>query len=475
MKTAVRITNYELRIIMSDLSALSLASDVQSTKSPLQLLVLSNGHGEDIVAVRILEELQRQANPPDIFALPLVGEGRAYQKLNIPLIGSTRAMPSGGFIYMDGGRQLVRDVRGGLLQLTLSQILAIRRWVKSQQQLGNQSAILAVGDIVPLLLATFSGANYAFVGTAKSEYYVRDEVGLLPRKTKGAYWENFSGSIYHPWERWLMSRRRCQAVFLRDSLTTKILKKWPIPAFDLGNPMMDGLEPTFSTQRFYSADVQQQEISRPLIVTLLPGSRPPEAYMNWEIIMVAVSALMASFRERDFVFHTSGTLVLLGAIAPGLDSNILCQTLNIQGWRPHSESPIAFHDPDVLIFKQKNAYLMLTQQGYNDCLHLADLAIAMAGTATEQFIGLGKPAIAIYGQGPQYNPGFAEAQSRLLGASLILVDQPGKVPKVVQSLFSNPDSLQLIADNGTQRMGKPGAARRIADCLQEKFRMGNGE
>jgi uncharacterized protein (TIGR03492 family) len=118
---------------------------------------------------------------------------------------------------------------------------------------------------------------------------------------------------------------------------------------------------------------------------------------------------------------------------------------------------------------------MLTQQGYNDCLHLADLAIAMAGTATEQFVGLGKPAIAIPGHGPQYNPGFAEAQSRLLGASLILVDQPGKVSKVVQSLFSNPDSLQLIADNGIQRMGKPGAARRIADCLREKFRIGNGE
>lgn len=464
-----------LKGYMNDVSQLSLASNPQSTSSRLQLLVLSNGHGEDIIAVRILQELQQQANPPDICALPLVGEGRAYQQLNIPLIGAVRAMPSGGFIYMDGGRQLVRDVRGGLLQLTLSQIQAVRRWVKYQQQLGNQSAILAVGDIIPLLFATFSGANYAFVGTAKSEYYVRDEVGLIPRKTKGASWENFSGSIYHPWERWLMSRRRCQAVFPRDTLTTNFLKKWPIPAFDLGNPMMDGLEATFPTQRFYSADIQQQEITRPLIVTLLPGSRPPEAYRNWELILVAVSALIASFRERDSVFHTSGTLVFLGAIAPGLDSNILCQTLKIQGWRPDSESPIALDDANALIFKQKNAYLIVTQQAYNNCLHLADLAIAMAGTATEQFVGLGKPAIAIPGHGPQYNPSFAEAQSRLLGPSLILVDQPGKVAKVVQSLFKNPDSLQLIAHNGLQRMGKPGAARRIADCLQEKLGMGNRE
>jgi uncharacterized protein (TIGR03492 family) len=122
-----------------------------------------------------------------------------------------------------------------------------------------------------------------------------------------------------------------------------------------------------------------------------------------------------------------------------------------------------------LTFKQKNAYLILTQQAYSDCLHLGDLAIAMAGTATEQFIGLGKPAIAISGKGPQYNPAFAEAQSRLLGLSLTLVNQPSQVLPAIQSLLKNPDLLQMIADNGVQRMGRAGAAQRIAECLQERF------
>ncbi|MBD2205979.1 hypothetical protein H6G33_13945 [Calothrix sp. FACHB-1219] len=453
---------------MSDLSSLSVAFPSQSSAARLQLLVLSNGHGEDIIAVRILQAFLQQSNPPDIYVLPLVGEGYAYQKLDVPLIGSVRNMPSGGFVYMDS-RQLVKDVRGGLLQLTLSQIKAVRRWVNQQKKLGNRTGILAVGDIVPLLFATFSSANYAFVGTAKSEYYVRDEGGLLPRKNKGAKWENFSGSIYHPWERWLMSRPRCRAVFPRDSLTTETLQKFQVPAFDFGNPMMDGLEPSFPTGRFYTADLQQQEINRPLVVTLLPGSRAPEAYNNWETIMVAVSALIASFRDRNSVFHTNSTVVFLGAIAPGLDFTTLTQTLTTQGWRPHTESPVQLADSNRLTFKQKNAYLVLTQNAYNDCLHLADLAIAMAGTATEQFVGLGKPAIAIPGDGPQYNPGFAEAQSRLLGPSLILVDQPGQVAKIVQSLFKNPDTLQLIADNGLRRMGQPGAAQRIAECLQSKL------
>ncbi|MDP5338204.1 MAG: lipid-A-disaccharide synthase-related protein [Nodularia sp. (in: cyanobacteria)] len=448
---------------MSNVSPLSL-----NATSRLQLLVLSNGHGEDVIATSILQKFQQQEHPPDIFALPLVGEGRAYQKLGIPCIGSVRTMPSGGFIYMDS-RQLVRDVRGGLLQLTLNQIEAVRGWVRSQTELGNKSAILAVGDIVPLLFAAFSGANYAFVGTAKSEYYVRNEVGLLPRKSKGAGWENFSGSIYHPWERWLMSRRRCQAVFPRDALTTEILQKWSIPAFDLGNPMMDDLESTFSKPQFYSSAAQQQEVARPLVVTLLPGSRPPEAYANWEIIMLAVSALMASLSERDGILQSFGSVVFLGAIAPGLDQSILSATMKSQGWKPHAESPLPIADPEALVFQQKNAYVVLTQQAYNDCLYWGDLAIAMAGTATEQFVGLGKPAIAIPGHGPQYNPAFAEAQSRLLGTSLLLVDNPAQVPQVVRSLLQDPDRLQMISENGIRRMGKPGAARRIADCLQQKW------
>ncbi len=453
---------------MSEISPLPFTEKTSATTSNVRLLVLSNGHGEDVIAVRILRELQ-QHNPPEIFALPLVGEGRAYQKLNIPAIGSVRSMPSGGFIYMDG-RQLARDVRGGLLQLTLNQFKAVRRWVKTQKKSGYSTKVLAVGDIVPLLFAYLSGSEYAFVGTAKSEYYLRDETGWLKRDTQKARREGWSGSVYLPWERWLMSRDRCKAVFPRDSLTTEILKQWKIPAFDLGNPMMDGLNPSFPLQKFYTIDTRRQEIERPLVVTLLPGSRTPEAYANWEKITVAVSGLIAMFREQDFVGHTSGNLVFLAGIAPGLDCNILAKTLK-NHWRivPNEESPIKIPDPQALTFKQKNAYLVLTQTEYNDCLHLGDIAIAMAGTATEQFVGLGKPALIVPGEGPQFTPAFAEAQSRLLGSSVILVKQPNDVASEIKTLLANPDRLYAIAKNGDRRMGKPGAAQRIAECLMKNW------
>ena len=95
-----------------------------------KLLCLSNGHGEDVIAVRILEQLQHHSSSPEIAALPLVGEGYAYTQAGIPIVGPVQKMPSGGFIYMDS-RQLWRDVQGGLLKLTLTQYKVVQKWRKT--------------------------------------------------------------------------------------------------------------------------------------------------------------------------------------------------------------------------------------------------------------------------------------------------------------------------------------------------------
>jgi len=405
-----------------------------SNTSKFRLLCLSNGHGEDIIAVRILQELQQYSILQDIAALPIVGEGRAYANAGIGIIGSVQAMPSGGFIYMDG-RQLVRDLQGGLLQLTLTQTKALRTWVK------QGGVVLAVGDIVPLLFAWWSGVDYAFVGTAKSEYHIRDDVKMLVKPSSLDNFLGLSESVYQPWERWLISRPRCKAVFPRDSLTAKKLQKWSIPVFDLGNPMMDRLEPEKSLQLS----------DHSLKILLLPGSRTPEAYANWQQILLAVNSLEETLNDRSLLF--------LGAIAPGVSLEPLCQMLVAAG----------FCQLETLTFSYKNASVILTQKAYNDCLHLAQVAIAMAGTATEQFVGLGKPAILIPGKGPQFTYNFAEAQSRLLGSSVILLQQPQQAGDVIKSLLADSDRLAQITENGYRRMGAPGAAQRIAERLIEQF------
>jgi uncharacterized protein (TIGR03492 family) len=421
----------------------------------MKLLCISNGHGEDAIALPVLQELRKLAQPPEIVTLPIVGVGQAYISNDFPIAGQTQVMPSGGFLNRDN-RQLVRDLQGGLVGLTIDQIRTARNWAQS----GGK--ILAVGDIIPLLFAWLSGADYAFIGTAKSEYYIRDIQGQVLASQRNSI-EVKTGSYYFPWERWLLSRSRCKAVFARDTLTAKILQQSKIPAFDLGNPMTDGVATDANTPMFYQPQPAKRELARPLIVTLLPGSRPPEAYANWDKILIAVNSLILVFKHRK--------ILCLTAIVPTLDLDILQGNLSRLGWTkvvtPDPDLRSFIPDASAIYYQREHATIAISTQAYVQFMHKGDCAIAMAGTATEQFISLGKPAFTIPGAGPQFTPAFAEAQTRLLGESVILVSQPQSVGVEMQQVLRQPDRLQSIAQNGLLRMGKPGAAKRIAECLMQ--------
>ncbi|MGB8703081.1 MAG: lipid-A-disaccharide synthase-related protein [Thermosynechococcaceae cyanobacterium] len=410
----------------------------------MKLLALSNGHGEDVVAVRILRQLRQQCPDWDLQAMPIVGEGRAYRQTNIKLYGPVcGALPSGGFIYMDQ-RQLFQDLRSGLLPLTGAQLKACRQWA------ATGGAVLAVGDIVPLLFAWHSGAPYAFVGTAKSEYYLRsDESAFEGGRSPRWPWQRWFNSDYLPWERSLMQHRRCRAVFPRDRLTAQGLGQWPIPVVDAGNPMMDDLMPSGKLPR------DLLPAAAP-VVLLLPGSRSPEAYRNWQQILEGITPLAAQ----------SQPLVLIAAIDAALDLAVLQEKTVAAGWHEQPNADLAV--PHCRLQHQQTQLLM-AQQVFNDGLHLADLAIAMAGTATEQCVGLGLPVVTLAGSGPQFTWAFAEAQSRLLGPSIHLLERPDQVPNTVVNLLQDSTDRDLYRHNGQQRMGQPGAAARIASVLKTRL------
>jgi uncharacterized protein (TIGR03492 family) len=405
----------------------------------VKILSLSNGHGEDVIAAKILQELQQQSLAVEIVALPIVGKGQAYQNLSIPIWGDVKTMPSGGF--NQDGQQLWRDVQGGLLQLTIAQWQTIKRWA------AIDGKILAVGDIVPLLMARYSGAAYSFVGTAKSEYYLVDNNQQpLPHRQKSL--EARSGSIYFPWERWLMRHPNCQGVFPRDQITTKKLNQFQIPAWDLGNPMMDGLQRGREVSGLLDRELD-------LRVTLLPGSRPPEAYRNWQILVAGLENLGEVLPGR--------VIEAIAGITPSLDLAELQKSLQV--WKF-----IGFGEWGGT-WQLNNLRLHLAVDQYAHCLAWGDLALAMAGTATEQFVGLGKPALVIPGAGPQFTRLFADRQCDLLGESVILVDDPQAVGGVVSNLLGNIDKLANIARNGQLRMGEAGAAARIATKLVELWKI----
>ncbi|MGB5973405.1 MAG: lipid-A-disaccharide synthase-related protein [Nodosilinea sp.] len=405
----------------------------------MKLLCISNGHGEDGIAVRILKQLRQLPNSPTLAALPIVGEGRAYEKAGIAIHGPTQAMPSGGFIYMDR-YQLWRDLQGGLVGLTLAQLTTARQWAKSG------GIVLAVGDIVPLAIAWQSGGSYFFVGTAKSEYYIRNDEHRLPGRP---VLEGWSGSVYAPWERWLMARPRCQGVFLRDQLTTDTLQGLGVPARYPGNPMMDALET--SAERLARLTATFAPASAQLTLALLPGSRAPETFDNWQRMVGAIASVMETFCDRQ--------VRLLAALAPALNLAAFKDVLLDAGWQSiPGKYPTLQH---------QNGVLVLTADAFAECIHLADAAIATAGTATEQAVGLGKPVLTLPGLGPQFTYAFAEAQSRLLGPSVILLNQPAEAGSVLQACLANSARLQRIAENGRRRMGTAGAAGAIAKALHQ--------
>ena len=421
----------------------------------MNLLCISNGHGEDAIALPVLQELQRLPNPPaKIIALPIVGMGKAYTDNNFAIAGAVQTMPSGGF--NQDSRQMIRDLQGGLWGLTIDQIKTVQNWARS----GGK--ILAVGDIVPLFFAWLSGADYAFIGTAKSEYYIRDTQGQILSSQRNRI-EARTGAYYFPWERWLLSSQRCKAMFARDRLTAEILQQHRVPAFDLGNPMTDGVLSDLNQPKFDRSDSVTGDRANSLTVTLLPGSRPPEADANWAQIIIAANSLSSVCKQPALVF--------LAAIDPKLDLDILQRILRELGWTQvittDRDLTDLCTDPTAIYYRQERATLVISNRSYRQFLNASDCAIAMAGTATEQFISLGKPAFIIPGRGPQFTPAFAAAQTRLLGESVILVPQAQDVGVQIDRLLQQPDKLQSIAQNGLLRMGTPGAAKRIADCLMD--------
>jgi uncharacterized protein (TIGR03492 family) len=96
------------------------------------------------------------------------------------------------------------------------------------------------------------------------------------------------------------------------------------------------------------------------------------------------------------------------------------------------------------------------------------LAIALAGTATEQCVGFGTPIITLPGNGPQFVWAFAEAQTRLLGQSIHLVAHPSEVAGKVREILQQPEQELTYQNNGLLRMGKPGASERIAAQIQSQ-------
>ncbi len=96
----------------------------------------------------------------------MVGAGHSYTRAGIAIVPNmTQVMPSGGFVRMDQ-QKLAEDVQHGLVGLTRRQMGFVWRWSRAKET-RNSRRVVAIGDIVPLLLAwlptRIGGAPFAFI------------------------------------------------------------------------------------------------------------------------------------------------------------------------------------------------------------------------------------------------------------------------------------------------------------------------
>ncbi|MEL0265167.1 MAG: hypothetical protein VW938_08220, partial [Synechococcus sp.] len=114
---------------------------------------------------------------------------------------------------------------------------------------------------------------------------------------------------------------------------------------------------------------------------------------------------------------------------------------------------------------------------FTTLLPAAQVVVSMAGTASEQAVGLGKPVLQLAGHGPQFTVGFAEAQRRLLGPAVHCakgdVDDPNTLiesAELLEQLLQLPEAtLEQLREQGDQRLGQAGGTQRMARAILERL------
>ncbi|HEY3248409.1 MAG TPA: lipid-A-disaccharide synthase-related protein [bacterium] len=317
----------------------------------------------------------------------------------IPRLQPLRGLPSGGFGAR--GRGFIADVRAGALDLWRSQ----RRTLRAQR--GRADLTVAVGDTFCLWMAAAAGGPVMCIATAKS-----------------------SRHDPHGWLDVRIMRRVAARVFARDEQTAHDLRTRGINAVCAGNPLMDTI-----------GGGTGAGLRRPdrHVVVLLPGSRE-DAYANLTDLL-RLAAVVAQ----------QAPVAVACAIAPGLDRRRVTSEVNEAGWTTD-------HD-DVV--RRGEARVMLTAD-FGGAIRDADVVVALAGTASEQAAGIGKPVVAFPGSGSQVTPRFLAAQQRLLGDALVSTATWTEAAAAVLRLLRAPEERLQRGSAGRLRMGPPGAIDRIA-------------
>ena len=389
-----------------------------------RLLLLSNGHGEDLSGALLGKALQVCGH--QVEALPLVGGGHPYRDAAIPVVANTREYSTGGLGYTSLRGRLTELIQGQVLHLlqALLRLLRIRK---------RYALVVVIGDVIPVMAAWLSGRPVA-------TYLV-------------AYSSHYEGRLNLPWPCGsCLSHPRFQAVYSRDLLTADDLSsQLGRPVQFLGNPFMDPV----------LADAPALPARRRRIA-LLPGSRRPELEHNLQLMLALIQRLPAPL-------ISSGELAIDLALIRALDDAALTKLATPLGWQLREASS------GITLIKGSHRIDVRRGQ-FASVLQSADLVISMAGTAAEQAVGLAKPVLQMVGAGPQFTASFAEAQRRLLGPTVFCaegdsgaastLDASARLTLQLLERSSQDQRLQQrCRQQADERLGSMGGVARMAAAI----------
>ena len=400
------------------------------------ILLVSNGHGEDLSGALIASELRARGYRAD--ALPLVGHGRAYDQAAIPLLGRTREYSTGGLGYTSLWGRLTEVFQGqvGYLLRRLALLFRIAH---------RYDLVVVVGDVLPVAAAWLSW---------------RPVVTYLV-----AYSSHYEGRLRLPWPCGAcLASARFRRVLSRDALTASDLsEQLGRPVEFLGNPFFDAAvatsEPLGTGQPAPAAPVPAQRLG------LLPGSRLPEALHNLELMLEVLAQLPEHLQQPD-------QLGLSAALVGRLGPEEVAPLASRLGWRLDSEAGT------ITRLRRGPLRLELVWGRFAAVVQHSDLVLSMTGTAAEQAVGLAKPVLQLVGSGPQFTDNFAEAQRRLLGPSVFCAEgrsgsaeQRENTARLLAQLLSDLQRDRALAErchrNGLERIGAGGGTARMADAISE--------
>jgi uncharacterized protein (TIGR03492 family) len=408
------------------------------------LLLLSNGHGEDLSAALLGRELRRHG--VRVEAMPLVGHGRAYRQEGIAVVGGpTREFSTGGLGYTSVTGRLSELVQGQLLYL-----LARLFWLwRARRRYG---LVLSVGDLVPVLAARLMGRPAAVYLVAYSSHY--------------------EGRLRLPFPCGLLLRAACwRAIWSRDALTAEDLSgQLGRPVRFLGNPFLDLVA---AAEQGPPAGASAGGQGRQQCLALLPGSRHPEAGRNLILMLRMLPHLPEGLQDPE-------RLRLQAALVGDLPAEAVASLAAPLGWRIEPGTlPEEEGTPRVLA--RGRLRLQLHWGRFATVLRGSDLVLSMTGTAAEQAVGLGLPVLQLVGGGPQFTAGFAEAQRRLLGPGVVCADGPAGNDTTLAASASLAAALlerqaataadahwrEELRRLAEERIGPPGGSARLAAAIMD--------